>query len=107
MALRAGKIRGETVLRSNPEATPDAMPFPDESVDRVIPNTDKSGYRILWSGTYDVDASNQMTLHIGKAVYFVKATWNADRAAVEFNQDIILTVHGAARYRHATSSRTP
>jgi len=106
VALRAGKVRGETVVRTNPDVPAAALPFPDESVDRVVTNADETGYRVLWSGTYDNDDRNQVTLRIGKAVYFVKASIRADREAIDFNQDIILTVHGAAHYRRAHSSRS-
>lgn len=107
MALRAGKVRGETIIRASSDAGSVAMPFPDESVDRVIPNADETGFRVLWSGTYEVDSSRQVTLHIGKAVYFVKLTLSADRQAIEFNQDVILTAHGAAVYRRAGTTGPP
>jgi hypothetical protein len=101
MALRAGKVRGETVIRANADAPTATLPFPDESVDRVITNADETGVRILWSGTYRIDDQGQITLHIGKAVYFVKMTWGAEHQSLAFNQDAILTLHGAANYRRA------
>jgi hypothetical protein len=105
IALRAGKLRGETVVRFNSDAPTAPMPFPDETVDQVIPSADESGLRVLWSGTYRVDDGGQMTLRIGKAVYFVKMKWRSEHQALEFNQDVILTVHGDAHYRRAGSTR--
>jgi hypothetical protein len=104
MALRAGKVRGETVIRANSDAPTATLPFPDESVDRVITNADETGVRVLWSGTYRMDDQGQITLHIGKAVYFVKMTWGAGHQSLAFNQDVILTLHGDATYRRAGAS---
>jgi len=102
VAFRAGKVRGETLVTTELSALGQKLPFPDESVDKVVPNSDGSGVRILWSGTYELD-KDQVTLHIGKAVYFVRIAWRYGGEAFEFNLDVILTYAGAAVYDRANS----
>lgn len=103
LALRGGKIRGETLVSSVPDGAVAKLPFPDDSVEKVVPNADETGFRVLWSGTYQIDEHRQLTAHIGNAVYFVKADLRDSGQTLEFNQDIILTLPGTARYRHAAS----
>lgn len=107
MSLRDGTIRGETRVRANTDASTSSMPFPDESVTRVVASADETAVRVLWDGTYQLDDNQQLALHVGKAVYFVKVAWKRDRNVVELNQDTILTIHGAATYRRAISSQKP
>ncbi len=107
VSFRAGKVRGETRVQSSPSAGSVNLPFPNESVDRVISAPDDSSLRVLWSGTYEIDAHSQVTLHIGKAVYFVKFVTQAGKLAIEFNQDVILTLPGTAGYRRAVASPAP
>jgi len=56
-------------------------------------------------GTYEID-KDQVTLHIGKAIYFVRLTWRAGGEALEFNQDVILTYSGTAAYGRASTSHS-
>ncbi len=101
--FRAGKVRGETLVQPRPEAGRLALPFPDESVDRVVPSSDDAVVRVLWSGTYKVDEHRQATLRIGKAVYFARLTLRASGESMDFNQDVILTLPGVASYRRSVS----
>ena len=105
VSFRAGKVRGETLVQAGPDSGRVYLPFPDESVDRVITMPDNSALRVMWSGTYELDEHRQMTLHIGKAVYFAQIAWRGAGQTMEFNQDIILTLPGAAAYRRAIGSR--
>jgi hypothetical protein len=105
VSFREGKIRGETLIRANTDAATSAMPFPDESVTKVLSNSDETGVRVLWNGTYDLDEHQQLALHIGKAIYFIKVTRQPDTHSLELNQDTILTVHGTAKYQRASSSK--
>jgi len=104
VSFRGGKVRGETRVQSSPTPGMIKLPFPDESVDRVISGSGDSGLRVLWSGTYEIDGHRQVTLHVGKAIYFAKFTWRTENQAIEFNQDVILVVPGAAAYRRAIAS---
>lgn len=98
-----GKLHGETVLRADTETATTAMPFPDESVTRVDADADGHEVRVLWDGTYQFQDHEQIALHIGKAVYFVKAAWLPDKNSLQFNQDAILTFQGKALYQRAAS----
>jgi hypothetical protein len=104
VSFRDGTVRGETLVKTELSTLGQKLPFPDESVDKVVPNVDGSGVRVLWSGTYEVD-KDQVTLHIGKAIYFVRLTWKSGGEAIDFNQDVILTYAGAAAYGRASSLR--
>jgi hypothetical protein len=105
--FRDGRIRGETVVRLGTGGGPEKLPFPDESVDRVAPTADRSGLRTLWSGTYQLDDRRQVTMRIGKAIYFLKLNPHPDRGEIELNQDAILTISGTATYRRALSWSVP
>ena len=103
LSLRAGKVRGETLLQPLTDQGVVKLPFPDESVDGVVPAAGESRIRVMWSGIYELDSDHQLTLHIGKAIYFLKTTWKPGDQNMELNQDIILTAPGAARYTRATA----
>ncbi len=103
VAFRNGAIRGETMVQSS-EGSPLKLPFPDESVDRVVRSADDTGFRVLWSGSYQSGSGRVLTIHIGKAVYFLKASSRESSQSVEFDQDPLLTVHGSAIYRRAVST---
>ena len=104
VSFRGGKVRGETLIQSSLESGLARLPFPDESVDRVISASDNTSLRVVWSGTYQIDDHQQVTLRIGKAVYFARLTWRTGGQTIEFNQDVILTMSGAATYRRSVSS---
>jgi hypothetical protein len=105
VAFRAGRVRGETMILTDSTAAGQKLPFPDETVDKVVPNSDGGGVRVIWSGSYELE-KDQVTLHIGKAIYFVRLAWRAGGEALEFNQDVILTYAGAAGYGRANSIHT-
>jgi hypothetical protein len=102
VAFRAGKLRGETMVLTDSTTAGQKLPFPDESVDKVVPNSDGGGVRVIWSGSYEFD-KDQVTLHVGKAIYFVRVKWQAGGEALELNQDVILICAGAAAYGRANS----
>jgi hypothetical protein len=105
VAFRGGTVRGETLVLTDTGSTSQKLPFPDETVDRVVPSSDGAGVRILWSGSYETADREQVTLHIGKAVYFVRLTWRDGGETPQFNQDVILTYPGTAAYRRASTAR--
>jgi hypothetical protein len=105
VSFRGGTVRGETVVKMEKQAGGVRLPFPDESVDRVVATADGTGLRALWSGTYQVGARDQVILHIGKAIYFVKVSPTPNGETIGFNQDVILALPGAASYRRSLYHR--
>ncbi|HLJ54828.1 MAG TPA: hypothetical protein VKT77_07280 [Chthonomonadaceae bacterium] len=99
-----GRLRGETVYSPSAAGGGTRLPFPDESVDRVSSSPDSPNLRLLWGGTYQIDSHRQVTLHVGKAVYFASASFRAAGQTMELNQDVILTLPGAGKYRRVTAA---
>ncbi|HZO88272.1 MAG TPA: hypothetical protein VFB38_08025 [Chthonomonadaceae bacterium] len=99
VTFQAGKLTGETHLRANTDAATTAMPFPDQSVRKVIPGALSQDVTVTWDGTYKLLDRNRIELQIGKANYRAAVTLNPQAHTMEADHDIILTYPGPARYR--------
>ncbi len=104
VSFRGGKVCGETLIPSGAAQGRVSLPFPDQSVDRVVTTPDDAGLRVMWSGTYQIDEHEQATMHIGKAVYFLKSKPMPGGQTMEFNLDVILMLPGTALYHRSLSS---
>ncbi len=109
ITFRDGKFHGLTMLRADTDAGTSVLPFPDETVTRVVASADGRWLNVYWDGTFSIIDDRRIELRIGKAAYLATVDIRPSQHTVAFNHDPILTFHGEARYcamlppRHGTT----
>lgn len=105
ITFRQGRAFGETVLRARSEVATTALPFPDQSVRRVIASPDGHDVTVKWDGAYTLLENRRLELHFGAATYRAAVTLAPNARSLRFDHDAILTFPGPTDYRALSAAQ--
>lgn len=107
ISFAGGKLHGETVLRGDSPATAATLPFPDETVTRVVSSPDGHEVTATWDGSYTWLDERRLEFQVGKAKFLIAAHLDPNSHQLQLDQDAILTYRGLAHYQAAPAASAP
>lgn len=89
-----GSIKGETTLQTDDDLTDTALPFPDQSVDRVKMDGVSSQITALWHGTYHLDGNHKLSFEIGTYSGQLSGKLDPKTGQIELDKDFLVSPTG-------------